>query len=385
MILNDTEMTVVHIYADFPEYKWTPAPGEGFTCVDDVARTVAFYLDYYELSRQRELLDETKKLLNFILYMQADNGLFYNFLMADSSINKTHVNSQSRASWWTWRAIWALAEAYFYYEPKEPDFATSLLTSIEKTFPAIDSILTKYPETMTEEGQQLPSWLPYGAAADQAAVMILALIPYNRITQENKTREYIRKLADGIMLMQAGDSLQFPYGCFLSWRNVWHAYGNSQAYALLLAGELLGNEKYIQSALQEIDHYYPYLIENQYLNNFTISKSDTGYNILEKRQFSQIAYGIRPMVWACLKATELTGENKYSRMAGEISNWLFGKNITGQPLYFPQSGRCYDGINSEASLNKNSGAESTIEALLTIVAAEQNPVSKRIIWNYFYR
>ena len=45
----------------------------------------------------------------------------------------------------------------------------------------------------------------------------------------------------------------------------------------------------------------------------------------------------------------------------------------------------YDGINDKSTLNKNSGAESTIEALLTILEAEKNPLSGKIITDYYHQ
>ena len=45
-------------------------------------------------------------------------------------------------------------------------------------------------------------------------------------------KNYIRKFADGIILMQYGDATHFPYSCFLSSGNTWHAYGNDQATAI---------------------------------------------------------------------------------------------------------------------------------------------------------
>jgi len=377
--VNKQEMMIVHIYADYPDYEWTEAPGEGFTCIDDVARAAVFTIRSFHYRNQPESTRTLQALLEFILYMQAPNGLFYNFLFPDLSINTTHRNSQSRADWWSWRAIWALAEAAEYFEKENPEFASELQKRIERTFPAIDSLLSDYPETLIEDNIKLPRWLPYGTAADQAGVMILALIPYYRMTQNPNAKEYIQKLAAGISLMQLGDSLQFPYGSFLSWQNKWHAYGNSQAYALLEAGELLENNEFIQRALKEVKWFYPFLIKNSYLNEFAISRSDNSYTMIDRKDFSQIAYGIRPMVWACLKAHDITGEEKYANLAGEIACWLLGKNITGQALYDPQSGRCYDGINDPKTLNKNSGAESTIEALLTLLEAEQNSVARKIV------
>jgi hypothetical protein len=52
-------------------------------------------------------------------------------------------------------------------------------------------------------------------------------------------------------------------------------------------------------------------------------------------------------------------------------------------MYNPQTGRCFDGINDKTTINKNSGAESTIEALLTLEALEENPVSKEMMLDYY--
>ncbi|NOQ97229.1 MAG: hypothetical protein GQ561_03615, partial [Calditrichae bacterium] len=172
--------------------------------------------------------------------------------------------------------------------------------------------------------------------------------------------------------------------CFLSWKNVWHAYGNSQSYALLLAGETLENNDYIESALLEIKYFYPFLMQRQFLAAFSITRVESEYRIENEKQFSQIAYDIRPMVWASLKAFKITGDSSYAKQAGELSSWFFGKNITGKSLYDPNSGRCYDGINDQDTINKNSGAESTIEALLTIQAVEQNRISRDMV-RIFYK
>ena len=377
-------MRFVHIYAEYPSYHWVEDSDEGMACVDDASRAAIFYLQNYEFTKNPSSLQYAEQLLNFILYMQAPNGLFYNFIFSDHTINKSHKNSISRASWWSWRSIWALAEAYEKFKPIYPEYAQSLAISIERTFPAIDSLLQSYPQIHMDNGLKLPTWLPYRMAADQAAVMILALVPYYRTTMNQNVREYIRKLADGILTMQVGDSLNIPYGCFLSWKNVWHAYGNSQSYALLLSGETLENNDYIESALLEIKYFYPFLMQRQFLAAFSVTRVESEYRIKNEKQFSQIAYDIRPMVWASLKAFEITGDSSYAKQAGELSSWFFGNNITGKSLYDPNSGRCYDGINNQDTINKNSGAESTIEALLTIQAVEQNRISRDMV-RIFYK
>ena len=51
-------------------------------------------------------------------------------------------------------------------------------------------------------------------------------------------------------------------------------------------------------------------------------------------------------------------------------------------MYNLKTGVCFDGIISKAEINKNSGAESTIEALLSLLEIEQNPISKKVLVKY---
>src|SRR5438067_7019628 len=110
-----------------------------------------------------------------------------------------------------------------------------LLTAIK-----IDQInLPQY--TAIVSGIILPKWLPAGSGTDQAAIIILGLIPYAKANNDVVINGYIRKLADGIALMQQGDVMHFPYSCILSWENTWHAYAGDQAYALMKAGTYLND------------------------------------------------------------------------------------------------------------------------------------------------
>jgi hypothetical protein len=381
--INNQNLKIVNIYADYPDYQTVEAPGEGIACVDDVARAAIFYLKHYKFTQKQSSLDEAKGLLDFILFMQAPNGMFNNFIYSDLSINKTHQNSIAQANWWTWRAIWALSEGCIVFQDRFPNYAQKLSVVIDKTLPAIDSLLQQYPKTKVIKGLILPTWFPSGTASDQAALIIIGLVSYYNIKRDPKILDYIKKMSDGIVLMGYGVSLKVPYGCFLSWENLWHAYGNSQAYALLLASEVLNNEIFKNKALNEIDNFYPFLSNRNYLNSFKLYAKEEGFEIAEVKEFPQISYNIRPMIWACLKAYEMTGSQKYAVQAGELACWLLGKNITKQALYNPLTGRCFDGINDKDNLNKNSGAESTIESLLSLLVVERNPISKKILLDYY--
>ncbi|MCL5029645.1 MAG: hypothetical protein M1480_11600 [Bacteroidetes bacterium] len=379
------EMGIIHIYSDYPDYKYVEANGEGIACVDDAARALVFYIKYYNETKNETVLEKIKMLTNFLIYMQSDNGFFYNFIWKDFSKDTTYKTSVAEPNWWTWRAIWGLGESQKLFSKKDKKIADQINPVLTK---AVDVTLkwlkqNNSDSTSNFSGFNIPTWLPYGTASDQAAILVKGLLVYYKLNRDPKVKDEIIHLCNGIIGMQAGDDKNFPYYAFLSWQNSWHMWGNSQADALIEVGKILHKQKYIQHAEKEIKYFYPYLMKKNYVNNFTIEKISDKTIMIDSSVFAQIAYGIRPMVFACIGAYNL-GHNKfYAETAGEIAAWLFGKNINGKPMYNPQTGVCFDGIISAAEINKNSGAESTIEALLTLISIDKNPIIKKILLKYY--
>ena len=148
------------------------------------------------------------------------------------------------------------------------------------------------------------------------------------------------------------------------------------------AAGVLKRDDFKLAALNEINFFYGYLIKQNYLSSFEIKKVNDGFEFSGRNKFSQIAYNFRPMIYACLEAYELTNDSAYAFKAVEISKWFFGKNIAATQMYYPSTGRCFDGINSDIDINKNSGAESTIEALLSIQAIETYNISEELLQNH---
>jgi len=381
IIVDEDTMGIIHIYSEYPDYNWVDDDDEGTACVDDAARAAIFYLNHYQITQSETSLLKAKRLLQFLLHMQTENGLFYNFIWSDHSQNKTFKTSVAQPDWWTWRAMWALSEGVEIFKNLDQGFSSSLSSSIEK---ATSNLLSQLPlsrDTKLVNSLEVPTWLPYESATDQAALLIFSLAPYYQMTKDSLVLEYVKNLTDGIMLMQSGDLINFPHYAFLSWENIWHAYGNSQSQALLIAGKLMDNSEIIQSALNEIKHFYPYLREHN-LIEFRISNENEKIVLEKSSVYSQIAYNIRPMVFACLEAYRITNDEMYAKQAGEIACWLFGDNIDNAQMYFPQSGICYDGITDKKTVNRNSGAESTIEALLILQAIEQNTIARKVIEDF---
>lgn len=359
---------IVQIYSEYPDYEFEIEPNEGFTCVDDVARTMM--VDAIRLSKDEEIKTKYNFMAEFLLFMQAENGYFHNFIWHDLSINKTYRTSLAEPNWWSWRAFWALSN----YNGNDERIVLKADSACKRLAENIFQLYLNQPLSIdTIEGIEVPTWLPLGTAGDQAAVLILGLEAYYKnIDKDEQALQLIERIADGLMLTQKGRPENFPYGAYLSWQNLWHAYGNGQAYAMMRAGQILNRDDYIQSALKEVDHFYPYLMEKEYPAFFRLKKHHDQFELLEEEQFSQIAYGFRPMIWACVEAYKITGEEIYLERAKEITTWFSGINIANKQMYDPVTGRCFDGIVSETKVNMNSGAESTIEALLSLQKFDQN-------------
>jgi hypothetical protein len=362
---------IVHIYADYPAYDWTDASNEGVACVDDAARAAVVYLRHYELTKHEQSLEKAKRLLRFVMKMETDDGMFYNFIYKDHTINKEGQTSYKSFGWWGARGVWCMSLGYRIFKDCDPALASILNDHIKLTFPHIDSLLIKYNETKTIKGYRLPQWLLYESGTDVTSELLLGLTEYYAVTSDAKVKNYIRKQAGGLMVMQDGDMITFPFGLHRSWETMWHMWGNSQTHALAIAGKLLKSGKMIRSAEQEANGFYSRLLINGFMKELDVADSS------KTQRYEQIAYGVRPMVVGLIRLYEATGKNKYLKMAGLASSWLSGNNVLHQKMYDSTTGRCFDGIRDSVTINKNSGAESTIEALYTLVELERYPAAKK--------
>jgi len=380
---DGTAAAGVYIYSNYPNYVNVEATGEGFTCLDDVSRATLVYLRSGKYVSDTTVRSKLYHLITYMLEMQSPNNYFYNFLFSTGQINTSGATSINNANWWSWRAFQALTEAAPVIKELNPALYTKMNTAISNLVTRMKTDFVNLQETTAiYSGVTAPQWLPSGSASDQSSVMILGLINYCTANNDPVMNGFIKQLADGIILMQQTDTLHFPYGAFLSWENTWHAYGNVQAYALMQAGNFLNNPKYNYAALAEVNNFYPWLLQNGYQSAFTISNTGGSIQILTETAYSQIAYGIEPMVFAAAEAYKETGQAKYADMAGHLAAWFLGANAANAMMYSVSTGVCLDGIGSPSAINQNSGAESTIEALLTLQRVETYPAIKTALNKY---
>jgi hypothetical protein len=369
-------VTIAHIYSRYPDYAWVDAKEsgpEGIACVDDAARAAVLCLRDFELHGRSDGLKRAKGFLNFVLTMQADDGDFYNFVFEDRSINRDGRTSFKSFGWWAARGIWALAAGARVYREPDSAFAATLRRAVERSLPRVRALVERYGEEEVEAGFRIPRWLLYESGTDATSELLLGLIEYYRVAPSDECAVMMRKLADGLMVMQDGGGDVFPFGLHRSWKTIWHMWGNGQTQALAELGRILDDSTMIASARREADGWYVRLLCNGFAKEMDVRDPAS------RQEYEQIAYGVRPMAVGLIRLYEATGRTEYLRMAGLAAAWLMGNNPVREPMYDPESGRGYDGISSERSLNRNSGAESTIEALLTLTEVEKYPEARKYL------
>lgn len=352
-----------HIYSDSPDYKPVEAAGEGIACVDDAARAGEVYLKLYQLTGRKHFLSKVRSIVNFVLYLQSPNGYFWNFIYKDGTINKLGATSKAEANWWSYRAFLFL------------QLARPSLSSTERD--RIDLSSERFMLSFEKDKVKIAEKKYF----DQYATIILGLLESYKRKKSKNIAASIVFFSNILVENQLPITSLFP-GAFLSAHNLWHAYGNEQASALISAGVVLGLSKYIEAGIREVDYFYPQWLSDSYSSVYFHVADRDFVSVREKNEFPQIAYGIRPMVQASLKAYESTNKVKYAKLALDIARWFSAGNIANQKMYDATTGVCFDGIDAKDRVNVNSGAESTIEALLSFISLYSHTITRHEIGDF---
>jgi hypothetical protein len=370
-------MAITHIYSEYPRYEWVDASGEGIAAVDDAARAALVYLDDYEHTRDPASLDKARRLLNFVLYMQADDGQFYNFILDRAgTINQTGNTSFKSSGWWAARAARALAAGYRVIHSIDPAYASQLDQAFQRIRDVwVGEVAVNYGKYDQVHGVQVPAWLIAGGS-DVTSIAVLALVEHDSATggQDAATRDLLAKLSEGLAVYQAGDDRNYPFGWHPDSATSpfsWHAWGSTQGFALVRAGQQLDRPEWIASAKREADTFLARLLAGQMVGEWGVLPDE----------FPQIAYGTNSIVQALVALHQVTGDDTYGKLAGLAAGWFYGNNAATFPMYDPATGRGYDGLLGPSSfrVNQNAGAESTIEALMAVQAINTDPVASRYI------
>ncbi len=340
------------IYADGPDFKLVNAPGEGFACVDDVARAAVLYIDANKL-------DKARPLLNFVLQLQGENGLFYNFVYKDGTINRFGKTSRLCDDFWTSRGLWALGKGAEAFRHVEPVFAKACQQGAEKTLRALGLRMKKRSKLVQRYGRTFPTFFLL-RGTDCWSEALLGAVALHRAFPSSESEWFIKTLANALADCRAGSKNCPPFGGFFVWAGkpfTWHGWGSRQAYSLIEAGTALSEPAWIDAAQAEVDGLHEHFFKYGLLATMDVVPE----------AYPQIAYTLSPLIQSAAALYRLRGRRRHREIALAFGAWFLGANSSGEALYDPESGRCYDGID-DGRINKNSGAESTIEALIALWA-----------------
>ncbi len=178
----------------------------------------------------------------------------------------------------------------------------------------------------------------------------------------------------------------WPYGALMpssTSRSMWHSWGAEMAGALATAGAELGRADWVRAAVGEEASFTPHLIVQGGPDNEWLPAPI--YR-------DQIAYGADVTLRNLLATANATHRASFRQLAGLAASWYFGDNPAGTPMYDPATGVTYDGVSADGQVNLNSGAESTIHGVMSMLAldaapdvaarARQATVTSRVTWSY---
>lgn len=350
---------VVSLYANAPDYKPTGSPArdgyEGIASVDDAARAAVAYLRYYESHADTAARDEALGLLSFVSGMEQGDGEFVNFIDAGGKPNRTALSSRKSMTYWAARSIWALGEATRV-------LGTDSLPRLASMKPVLDRALSRMSRDIGA-GHLL------GGSVTATSEALLGVLALQRANPSADNGALATKTAELLARHSAGSPQATPWGGYTDSPTAeWHAWGSRSVEALALAGVILRRPDFVVAARKEADGLWSrFLLAGQV--PATVSPDGT------VQWFPQIAYGIGPIVEGYLALADATDDKSYAVLAGLAASWFNGDNVARVAMYDQATGRTFDGIDgpSPIRVNRNAGAESTVEGLLALESVAGDP------------
>ncbi len=354
---------------------------QGAFNADDLTRAAVVYLRHFQATGDEESRSSAYELLRTVAYMQTvtkgpSEGNVVLWLQPDGALNPSAEPvelpdpSDSGASYWLARTVWAFGEGYAAFAEDDPEFAAFLEERLQLALGALErQVLVNYPDTETFHGFENPTWL-INDGGDASSEAVYGLAAYVEASGNARAERALRQFAEGLLLLASPTRTEFPFGATLPWvgsRSLWHGWGAQMAGALAVAGAVLGNDDMVAAARHEMTTFVPLLLAQ--------GGADQGWTPTPAETV-QIAYGADAVLQNLLAVEAVTDERVLEQLAGIAGAWYFGNNRAAEPMYDAATGRTFDGLETDGRINTNSGAESTIHGLLSMLALDAHPVVK---------
>ncbi|MGH9246434.1 MAG: hypothetical protein ACRD29_19400 [Acidimicrobiales bacterium] len=350
---------------------------QGAFNADDLSRAAIVYLRHWQATEDESSRDRAYQLLRGLTYLQTAAGPHAGnvvlWMQPDGTLNPSADPpdspdpSDSGASYWLARTIWALGEAYPAFGDVDPAFAGFLRDRLDLALDAVErQVLVRYGQWLDIDGTPVPAWL-ITDGADATGEALLGLAAYVSATGDARARQVLQQLGEGVAAMRSGTTRKWPFGAILPWAQsqaVWHAWGGLAPAGMADAFAVTGDRTMRNAALSDTAAFTPHLL--------IAAGPENGW-LPAPTDRVQIAYGAHSRVESLLATAEAADRPGLRKVAGIAAAWFFGSNPAAEAMYDPPTGRTYDGVTGDGVVNRNAGAESTIHGLLTMVALDQMP------------
>ncbi|HEX9226192.1 MAG TPA: hypothetical protein VF885_05995 [Arthrobacter sp.] len=356
---------------------WT----QGAYNADDIARTAVVYLRHWQQTGDAASKERAFQTLRSLTYLQTvsgpNTGNVVLWQQADGTLTPSAKPvelpdpSDSAESYWLARTVWALGEGYAAFAAADPAFASFLQERLHLALGALNrQSLAKYGTYDTADGVKVPAWLIAGGA-DASAEAVLGLAAYAKAVPDDEPATIaLTRLSEGVAAMSSGSGSEWPFGAILPWnksQTLWHAWGGLAPAAAATAADVLQQPRLLEAAVKDSAQFTPQLL--------AAGGPDNAWSPTPGE--AQIAYGVDSRVQSLVATADAADAPGLLDLAAITAGWFFGANPSGAPSYNPATGTAIDGIEPDGRVNPNSGAESTIHALLTMLALDDNPELKK--------
>ena len=284
---------------------------EGVACVDDAGRALALLCDLWSATRLPVIRAWAAGVLEFVLYMQDDDGRFVNFISDWSGArNEDGQTSEAGGSFWQARGTQGLAKAAIALD--DPRALRGVLAGLVhlRRDPVAASIRAIHVLTALD-------LLRSGRAPELAA----DLGPW--------AAELVACRRGGV-LFDDPDQREEP-----------HLWAHMQEGALAEAGAYLGREDLVEIARESALRYLAPVIDSAF------------------DRPSVQPDGVACALFGVERLAAVTGERRFAELAERARAWFGERNTARRPVYDRGSGRVSDGIDGGV-INDHSGAEANI-------------------------
>jgi hypothetical protein len=384
--IDGVPMFITHLYSEPIDrndlskgYGWVGDPQEGLAAVDDVSRAVIVYVEHYKTYGDDLSYDMIKRGLEFLMWMQYEDGDFDNFVVkdADGTIHKKDSHSSQKSfSWWAVRAYEAMGRSLPQLKKADEELGARVTARLNLSLKRLkEKTDPYYGQYYTLGDIKVAKWLLMGDVwVSSIAVNALRehYVATNDASVKKSIRESLRRLGEGIYMARRGTSFRdFPYGGIMQHNSEmtnpdrWEEWGSIQVRALAFAGQITGQTQWIEAAEQAADAFLSDLLISGRAENLHPNK----------QPYPQINYGTASYVDNYLALYEVTGKKKYAVMAGLAGTWWTGNNVQSFPMFDQKNGYAYDGFYN-SRVNINSGGESLDEALRSLLRINNNSIAR---------